>query len=233
MVCTINVGAESESIKDAAVLFNEGPLKDFFRLAFDKMDGWFEEDDPIYGHPADPYKRIDIRCSTRPIRVVVSGKTVAESSWAMHLYETGLPVRYYLPKTAVRWDLLRQSDTRTFCPYKGHAQYYHIVVDGEVQKDLVWWYQTSPLEASAVQNMVSASYYSATIKIDLRSYVSTMKRSTSISIISRWRDQRQSLHDGPSQNARSLAIFFIFTATVHGLVLPSILLLMECLSLNS
>lgn len=114
---------------NAAVLFRKGPLDGFVRLDFQAMDGWFEEEDAIFGHPADPYKRIDVRRSTRPIKVEVEGVVVAETAWAMHLYETSLPVRYYLPRTSVMWDMLKPSDTTSFCPYKGYAKYFDVVVD--------------------------------------------------------------------------------------------------------
>ena len=157
---TISVG--TKHTKGAAVVFTKGPLSGFLRLDFAAMDGWFEEDDPIYGHPADPYKRIDTRRSTRHIEVVVDGTTLAESSWSIHLYETGLPVRYYLPRAAARLDLMKPSETTTFCPYKGQARYYHVVVDGNTKEDLVWWYQTSFLDALAVQNLVGISKLAGT-----------------------------------------------------------------------
>ena len=153
-VYSISVG---DKVKEkSAVLLNEGPLSGFVRLDFASVDGWFEEDDPIFIHPNDPYKRIDIRQSSRKIRVEVDGVLVAESSWAKHLYETGLPVRYYLPQTSVKHELLRPSDTRTWCPYKGHAKYFDIIINGETKKDLVWWYQTSPLATAEMQNMVTS-----------------------------------------------------------------------------
>lgn len=137
------------------MLLEKGPLEGYLRLDFQAMDGWFEEDDPIYVHPNDPYKRIDIRRSSRPIRIEIDGAVIAEASWAMHLYETSLPVRFYLPRTSVDWDRLVPSETRSVCPYKGHAQYFNIVVNGKMYRDLVWWYYTTPLDALAVQNMVS------------------------------------------------------------------------------
>lgn len=64
-------------------------------------DSWFEEDEPIYVHPRDPYKRIHILPSSRKITVKIDGVTVAESSNNMFVFETMLRPRYYLPKTAV------------------------------------------------------------------------------------------------------------------------------------
>jgi uncharacterized protein (DUF427 family) len=61
------------------------------------QDHWFEEDVPIYVHPKDPHKRIDLLPSTRPVEVQVEGRTLATSVSAVHFHETGLPIRYYLP----------------------------------------------------------------------------------------------------------------------------------------
>lgn len=65
------------------------------------MDAWFEEDVEVFVHPKDPFKRIEVLPSRRGVRVEIGGKIVAESAGAMVLLETGLPARYYLPKTSV------------------------------------------------------------------------------------------------------------------------------------
>ena len=84
---------------------------------------WWEEDEPVVGHPHDPFKRIDVLRSSRHVRVEVGGVTVAESSRTMMLIETGLPVRWYLPRADVRMDLLTPSESHTVCAYKGVASY--------------------------------------------------------------------------------------------------------------
>ena len=83
------------------------------------MDAWFEEDEEVFTHPRDPYTRVDILASSRHVRVELDGVTVAESDSPRLLFETGLPVRYYLPKTHVRMDLLELTDTVTHCPVQG------------------------------------------------------------------------------------------------------------------
>lgn len=53
-------------------------------------------------HPRDPFTRIDILPTDRKIRVDIDGKTIADcQAGAMSLWETNLPVRWYVPKTAV------------------------------------------------------------------------------------------------------------------------------------
>ncbi len=91
------------------------------RLDWEAMEAWFEEDEEVYTHPRDPYTRVDILASSRLVRVKVDGMTVADSTAPRLLFETGLPVRYYLPRTHVRMDMLERSETVTHCPYKGRA----------------------------------------------------------------------------------------------------------------
>ena len=81
-------------------------LRDLVRLDWEAMDAWFEEDEEVFVHPRSPYARTDVLASSRHVRIEVDGVTVAESARPTLLFETGLPTRYYLPKTHVRMDLL-------------------------------------------------------------------------------------------------------------------------------
>lgn len=114
------------------------------------MDAWYEEDEEIFVHPRDPFKRIDVLESHRPVRAELDGVVLAESTRARFLYETGLRTRYYFPRADVRTDLLEPSDTRTECPYKGRASYYSARIDGQVHTDLVWYYPEPLPEAGRV-----------------------------------------------------------------------------------
>ena len=86
--------------------------------------------------------------------VKIGDVVVAESSAPFLLYETGLPVRYYLPKTSVNFQLLEPTKTVTSCPYKGDANYYSIVIDGKEYKDYVWWYRYPTPESIAIAGKV-------------------------------------------------------------------------------
>ena len=46
----------------------------------------------------------------------------------------------YFPVDAVRRDYLQPSDTHTVCGWKGTASYYHLAVDGQVNRDAAWYY---------------------------------------------------------------------------------------------
>jgi len=139
------------------------------------VDRWFEEDAPIYVHPKDPFKRIDILPSTRRVEVFdrKGGKRLADAPSSMHLYETGLPVRYYLPMTAVDVSLLRRSETKTKCPYKGEAEYYSVEIpsgggvgESVVLKDVVWSYTTPTLESAKIEGLLCFYSEKVEIKVD-------------------------------------------------------------------
>jgi len=137
----ITVG--DNTTKNAAYRHLDSPveeLRDLVAFDWSAMDAWFEEDEPVYVHPRDPYTRVDILQSSRHVRVEIDGVTVAETRAPRLLFETGLPTRYYLPATDVRQELLTPSDTTSECPYKGIASYHNVVVNGTSHDDIVWYY---------------------------------------------------------------------------------------------
>ena len=119
------------------------------------MGHWFEEDEEVFVHARDPYTRIDALPSSRHVVVEVNGEKVADSHRTTLLFETGLPVRYYFPKTDVRLDLLTPSDASTACPYKGTAQYWDVTVDGETVPGIVWGYPAPLHESAKIAGLVS------------------------------------------------------------------------------
>lgn len=110
-------------------------------VPWDAVDAWFEEDERVLVHPRDPYHRIDTFSTSRRIDVRVGGVPLASSTRARALYETGLPVRWYLPRADVRLDLLERSGTVTECAYKGSARHWSVEVDGERVEDVAWSYE--------------------------------------------------------------------------------------------
>jgi uncharacterized protein (DUF427 family) len=124
-------------------------------LDFAGLDRWLEEEDPVVSHPRDPWHRVDVRHSTRTVQVSVDGVVVAESSRPRLLFETGLPVRTYLPPEDVRTDLLRPSGTTTACAYKGIAAYWSLELPGGRRvPDVVWGYREPLPEAVDVAGLL-------------------------------------------------------------------------------
>lgn len=128
-------------------------IKDYFSFEWGKMDHWYEEEEEIFVHPRDPYKRVDVLQSSRHVRIVVSGETVADTQRPRILFETNHPVRYYIPCDDVRMELLESSSTKSRCPYKGIASYWSVKIGDEHFPDLVWGYQEPIPECPKIKGL--------------------------------------------------------------------------------
>jgi uncharacterized protein (DUF427 family) len=106
----------------------------------ERMDAWLDEDEEVTAL-RDPYHRVDARRSSRRIEVRAEGQVLARSERPVVVAETGVPLRFYLPREDVAADL-RPSDTTQTCPYKGRAAYWSL--DGI--EDVAWSYD-EPLES--------------------------------------------------------------------------------------
>ena len=129
-------------------------LRELVRFDWGTMDAWFEEDEEVFTHPRSPYTRVDILASSRHIQVDVGGTTVAESTSPRLLFETGLPVRHYLPKPHVRMDLLLPTDTVSHCPYKGQAEWWSVQAKDGLHEDLAWSYRAPLPESQKIASFV-------------------------------------------------------------------------------
>ena len=155
---TFTVVAGGLEVPHAALRYDDSPLeelRDTIRFEWDAIESWFEEDEEVFTHPRDPYTRVDIVPSSRHVRIEVAGVTVAESMSPRLLFETGLPVRYYLPKTHVRMDLLRPTDSVSHCPYKGDAEWWSVRIDGQTHRDLAWSYRLPLPESQKIAGLVA------------------------------------------------------------------------------
>lgn len=104
------------------------------------LDHWYEEDVEVYEHPHDPFVRIDAMPSSRLVTVSHGDVVIAESRQPILLWETGLPLRFYLPRRDVDLDRLTPSDTQSICPYKGFATEYWSLAGEPELTDIAWSY---------------------------------------------------------------------------------------------
>ena len=120
-------------------------IADTARFDWAALDAWFEEDEQVYVHPRNPYVRVDALRSHRRVRVELEGVVLAETDSPVMVFETGLPTRYYLDRTDVRFDRLVHTDTETACPYKGvTTDYWSVRLRDAVEEghqDLAWSYR--------------------------------------------------------------------------------------------
>jgi uncharacterized protein (DUF427 family) len=141
-------------------------LSDLVAFNWDALDAWFAEAEELFGHPRDPYSRIDVCRTTRHVRVLVDGVELASSRRARVLYEAALPPRWYLPWEDVDVSLLSPSGSLTRCAYKGVASYWNVRLPaGSVIPDLVWSYPDPQHDAEPVRDM--ACFFSEKVDIEL------------------------------------------------------------------
>lgn len=130
------------------------PIADYVGFYWNKVDHWYEEDEEIFVHARDPFRRIDCLPSSRRVQVYLDGRSIADSTKSVFLFETGLPTRYYLPLEAVTPGVLQPSDTISQCPYKGQASYYHVIADGKRHEDICWYYPAPVEEGARIRGLV-------------------------------------------------------------------------------
>ena len=127
----------------------------FLAFYWDRVDHWYEEDEEIFVHPRDPYKRVDVVESSRRVEVILGGERVADTRRARFLFETRLPTRYYIPAEDVRTDLLLPSGKATACPYKGKARYFSATIGERLYEDIVWSYPEPIAECPKIKGLLA------------------------------------------------------------------------------
>jgi uncharacterized protein (DUF427 family) len=153
-VVDVRVGQQVRA--GAGLRLADPDLDGYIVLDFGAFDTWWEEDEVNVGHPREPFHRIDVLRSSRQVRLELDGQVLAESSRPRLLFETLLPIRFYLPRQDVLAELV-PSPTRTTCAYKGYASYWSPVVGGREVTDLAWTYEEPLREASEVAGRVAFS----------------------------------------------------------------------------
>ena len=79
-------------------------LAGLVKIDFKALDQWLEEMSEIEYHPKDPFHRVDILPSGRRIKIEIDGTVLADTGTeggVMSLWETNIPGRWYLPRSAV------------------------------------------------------------------------------------------------------------------------------------
>jgi uncharacterized protein (DUF427 family) len=154
---TLQVG---DDVREDAVWAYDEPveqaswLRGYAALAHDRADMWMVENEQQTGHLRDPYHRVDVHQSSRPVRVSVGDDVIAESTRPVLLFETSLPVRAYIPRGDVVPGHMAPSSTTSRCPYKGDATHWHVHAGGDRFPDAAWSYELPIAEAMKIAGHV-------------------------------------------------------------------------------
>jgi uncharacterized protein (DUF427 family) len=141
-------------------------LADAVRFDWAALDAWFEEDEQVFVHPRNPYVRVDALRSTRRVRVELEGVVLADTTSPVMVFETGLPTRYYLNRTDVRFEHLAATETVTACPYKGTTSgYWSAQVGDQVHRDVAWAYDFPTRQLLPIAGLIA--FYNEKVDIEL------------------------------------------------------------------
>jgi uncharacterized protein (DUF427 family) len=150
-----SVEAGGRRAEAAAWTYDDPDLADYVVLAFDAMDAWLEEDEEVFVHPRDPFHRIEVRASSRHVRVEADGTLLADSRRPVLLFETGLPTRTYLHPDDVEMELLEPSRSLSRCPYKGEARYWSVRAGAVALDDVAWSYPDPLPEVAPIAGLLA------------------------------------------------------------------------------
>jgi uncharacterized protein (DUF427 family) len=127
----------------------------FVQVPWDAVDTWLEEGRTLVHYPPNPYHRVDCRPTKRRLHVKVAGTTLVDTDDTVIVFETALEPRLYVDPARVRTDVLRQSDTSSYCNYKGVATYWSAAIGDTVVEDVAWSYQRPPPESLPIKAFLS------------------------------------------------------------------------------
>jgi uncharacterized protein (DUF427 family) len=127
----------------------------YVHVPWDAVDTWLEEGRRLVHYPPNPYHRVDCRPTNRELRVSVAGATIVDTVDTVIVFETALEPRLYVDASVVRTDLLRRTETSSYCNYKGYATYWAAAVGDIVVDDVAWSYQNPPPECLPIKGHFS------------------------------------------------------------------------------
>ena len=83
-------------------------------------------------------------------KAVWNGKVLAESDDTIRIEGN-----HYFPPDSVNWEYFEDSDSQTFCPWKGKASYYNVKENGNVNNDAAWYYPDPSHSAKPIKDYIA------------------------------------------------------------------------------
>jgi uncharacterized protein (DUF427 family) len=94
------------------------------------------------GFVKKPDHRVDlVPAKGQRVRVVFAGVTIADTTEALMVNETGHGPVPYIPRRDVRLELMARTDHHSYCPYKGDCSYWTLAAAGRTAENSVWSYE--------------------------------------------------------------------------------------------
>ncbi|MEQ8281364.1 MAG: DUF427 domain-containing protein [Parvibaculum sp.] len=116
------------------------------------------------GYESHPEHLLRVMPAGRRVRVRFGGETLADSGQALELFEGNYAPVFYLPRKDVKMDLLKPTESHTWCPFKGEASYWAVAAGGEEIHDAVWSYEDPFTEVAGIKDYVA--FYPNKVEIE-------------------------------------------------------------------
>lgn len=94
------------------------------------------DQESVWDYPRPPR----VEPTGKRIRVIFNGVVIADTTNAKRVLETSHPPAYYIPQADIQMAYLKPTPTRTFCEYKGSANYWMLSVGERTREDVAWSY---------------------------------------------------------------------------------------------
>ncbi len=98
------------------------------------------------------------------VTATFNGEVIAKSDKALNMTEGAFKPVVYFPKEDIRMDLLSQTDKNSFCPRKGDASYWSIVLNGKESENAAWTYE-DPSQEDAKPIKGHIAFYNFVVKV--------------------------------------------------------------------
>lgn len=103
------------------------------------------------GYAKHPEHQVKISPSNKQVRAVLNGITIANTTNALLVEETGHPPVYYIPIGDIRMELATETQHHTYCPFKGEAAYWSFAAIGVSAENAAWGYKQPYDEVRALR----------------------------------------------------------------------------------
>lgn len=62
---------------------------------------------------------------------------------------------HYFPPQSIKSEYFQGSDSQSTCYWKGRANYYNVVVEGQVNRNAAWYYPTANQSAKSIEGYIA------------------------------------------------------------------------------
>ena len=92
--------------------------------------------------PIGPDHPITVTAHPRRVRVMFQEHLIGDSADVLRMQESTYRPVFYFPRQDVSMEFLTRTEHSTHCPFKGDASYYSLMMDGHLEENAVWTYET-------------------------------------------------------------------------------------------